>query len=77
LDDVIDVGAERNRLNKEMERAQTELASAEKRLSDSRFLERAPAEIVEGVKRKRDELSLKLKQIEQSLAKLPSEEKTQ
>jgi valyl-tRNA synthetase len=72
LDEVIDVEAERRRLGKELERSQTELASAEKRLSDPRFLDRAPAEIIEGVRKKREEISNRLSQIQQSLAKLAS-----
>jgi len=74
LDDVVDVVAERRRLKKEMDRCFKELGSADNRLGDERFLERAPAEIVEGVKKKRAEIAQRMSQLEQSLAKLSSEE---
>jgi len=77
LDDVIDVAAERQRLEKSMERSLKELVSAEKRLGDERFLEKAPAEIVAGVRKKREEIAQRLKVMEQSLAKLPSEREGQ
>ncbi len=77
LDDVVDIEAERRRLEKERERSLKEIASAEKRLSDQRFLEKAPADIVQGVRRKRAEISQRLKNLEQSLAKLPSEKESQ
>jgi valyl-tRNA synthetase len=73
LDDVVDVEAERRRLAKEIDRCLKEISNAEKRLGDDRFLERAPAEVVEGVKRKRVENGQRLSQLEQSLAKLPGE----
>jgi valyl-tRNA synthetase len=74
LDDVVDFAAERRRLKKEMDRCFKELGSADKRLGDERFLKRAPAEIVEGVKKKRTEIAQRMSQLEQSLAKLPSAE---
>jgi valyl-tRNA synthetase len=72
LEDVIDVGVERRRLTKEKERALKEIANAERRLQDERFLTKAPAEIVEGVRRKLSENTEQVRKIDRSLDKLPS-----
>jgi valyl-tRNA synthetase len=47
LADVVDLGAERNRLRKEIEKAEKEIAFLEGKLARPDFVERAPAEVVE------------------------------
>src|SRR5262249_53567777 len=44
---VVDLGAERNRLRKEIEKAEKEIAFIEGKLGRPDFVERAPAEVVE------------------------------
>ena len=77
LEDVIDVDVERRRLAKERVRALKEIEGAEKRLEDERFLTKAPADIVEGVRCKLRENAQQLKKIERSLEKLPSGKDTE
>jgi valyl-tRNA synthetase len=43
---VVDVAAERNRLVKEIEKAEKEIAFLEGKLARADFVERAPAEVV-------------------------------
>src|SRR3977135_653168 len=47
----IDVAAERERLTKEMEKIDKQLASAQARLGDEQFLSKAPAHVVEGLRK--------------------------
>ena len=63
----IDVAAERERLNKELEKIEKGLASAERQLGNEQFLAKAPAAVVEGLRKQQQELSLVR---EKTLAKL-------
>lgn len=47
LEGVIDIGAERERLDKVLAKAENDVNSLEKRLSNSRYVERAPAHVVQ------------------------------
>jgi valyl-tRNA synthetase len=47
----IDVAAERERLTKELEKIEKQLASAQARLGDEQFLSKAPAHVVEGLRK--------------------------
>jgi valyl-tRNA synthetase len=49
---LIDVGAERARLTKELEKAQREIANLERKLSQASFVEKAPKEVVEENRRR-------------------------
>lgn len=53
---LVDLDAERARLDKEIKGKQKELASLEKKLGNARFVERAPAEVVEKEKQRLVEL---------------------
>ena len=44
---IIDVEAEQARLHKEVERVRKEIAGLEQKLSNQKFVERAPAQVVE------------------------------
>jgi valyl-tRNA synthetase len=63
----IDVAAERERLQKELEKLDKPLASAKARLADPQFLSKAPAHVVEGLRKQVEEQTV-LK--EKTLAKL-------
>jgi valyl-tRNA synthetase len=47
----IDVAAERERLTKELEKIEKQLAGAQARLGDEQFLSKAPAHVVEGLRK--------------------------
>jgi valyl-tRNA synthetase len=47
----IDVAAERERLTKELEKIEKQLAGAQARLDDEQFLSKAPARVVEGLRK--------------------------
>jgi valyl-tRNA synthetase len=51
----IDVAAERERLNKELEKIEKQLASSQARLGDEQFLSKAPAKVVEGLRKQVEE----------------------
>jgi valyl-tRNA synthetase len=67
---MVDLGAERQRLQKEIEQSRAEIAATEARLEDKAFLGKAPAAVVE---REREKLATrrdKLERLRQSLDKL-------
>ncbi|MEM7653386.1 MAG: class I tRNA ligase family protein, partial [Pseudomonadota bacterium] len=51
--DVIDIGQERARLNKELEKHQGEIAAIDKKLSNKNFVDKAPEAVVEEQKTRR------------------------
>ncbi len=63
----IDVAAERERLTKELEKIEKQLASAQARLGDEQFLRKAPSHVVEGLCKQAEELTILREKI---LAKL-------
>jgi valyl-tRNA synthetase len=52
----IDVAAERERLTKELEKLEKEFANNQRQLSNEQFLAKAPAKVVEGLRRREQEL---------------------
>jgi len=54
----IDVAAERERLRKELEKIEKQLASAQARLGDEQFLKKAPAQVVEGLRKQVEEATI-------------------
>ncbi|MGO9404229.1 MAG: valine--tRNA ligase [Terriglobales bacterium] len=54
----IDVAAERERLTKELEKIEKQLASAQARLSDEQFLSKAPPHVVEGLRKQAQEATI-------------------
>ncbi len=52
----IDVAAERERLNKELEKIEKEFANNQRQLSNEQFLAKAPEKVVEGLRRREQEL---------------------
>ena len=66
----IDVAAERERLRKEAARLEGELAKAEAKLGNARFVERAPPAVVEQEKQRREQFTSTLGQVRAQLARL-------
>jgi valyl-tRNA synthetase len=65
----IDVTAERERLRKEETRLDAEIGKAETKLANPKFVERAPAEVVEQEKQRLEKFRSALKDIKAQLAK--------
>ena len=66
----VDVAAERERLTKEMTKLQGELANADRQLGNQQFLAKAPAQVVEGIKRRQGELHTLIEKGKTALSKL-------
>jgi valyl-tRNA synthetase len=69
----IDIPAERERLTKEIAKLEKNILGAEKQLGNEAFLAKAPASIVEGLKKQLAENSLLLEKAKAALAALPPE----
>ena len=54
----IDKAAERERLEKELGKLEGELANARRQLGNQQFLAKAPAKVVEGIKKRAAELEV-------------------
>ena len=67
IEGVVDIEGEKNRLNKEIQKIKKELDRIEKKLQNESFLSKAPKEVVEKEKKKREEFLEKLKKVEDSL----------
>jgi valyl-tRNA synthetase len=52
----IDVAAERDRLTKEFEKLEKEFGNNQRQLSNEQFLAKAPQKVVEGLRRREQEL---------------------
>jgi len=66
----IDVSAERERLSKELAKLTQELTRAKGQLSNQAFLSKAPANVVEGLKKRRNEVELLIEKIKSALDEL-------
>jgi len=64
---MVDVEAERKRLETELEQSQAEVARLEARLKDKDFLSKAPASVIEKERQKRDALTDRLKRLRQQI----------
>ena len=67
---LIDKDAETTRLNKEIEKIQKGLSGLEGRLSNPNFADKAPANVVDQVRKQAEEQKVALAQLEQQLAKI-------
>jgi valyl-tRNA synthetase len=70
---TIDVPAERARLTKDIAKYEKGLSSAERQLGNEKFLAKAPAQVVEGLKKQEAETRMLLEKARIALAALPSE----
>jgi valyl-tRNA synthetase len=66
----IDVAAERERLTKELEKLEKEFANNQRQLSNEQFLAKAPEKIVEGLRRREQELISLIAKIKRQLDEL-------
>ncbi|MGE5385293.1 MAG: valine--tRNA ligase, partial [Betaproteobacteria bacterium] len=66
----IDVGAERERLGKEIEKMEKQIAAAQSKLGNESFVARAPAAVVEQEKKRLADFSATLEKLREQLAKL-------
>ena len=71
MDELVDKKAELARLNKELETAKETIGSNGK-LNNQGFLTKAPAQVVEGVKKDFDTLTERIQLIESSISALQS-----
>ncbi len=66
----IDVVAERDRLRKELERIEKEFANGQRQLTNEQFLAKAPVQVVEGIRRRAEELSVLQEKAQSKLREL-------
>jgi valyl-tRNA synthetase len=70
LKGVIDLAAERARLTKEMQKAEADIARVDAKLGNANFMARAPEEVVEEEKEKRDEALGRRTKVAEALERL-------
>jgi valyl-tRNA synthetase len=66
----VDVAAERERLARELKKLETEFANNQRQLGNENFLNKAPAHVVEGLRRREGELKLLLENARTALKEL-------
>jgi valyl-tRNA synthetase len=69
MSSMVDLDAEKKRLEKEIEQSQSEAGRLDARLNDTNFLSRAPAAVVEKERQKLTTLNDKLARLKQEIAK--------
>jgi len=67
---VIDLDAERTRLAKEMQKAEADIARVDAKLGNENFIARAPEDVIEEEKEKRDEAAARKEKIAEALERL-------
>ena len=70
LKGVIDLAVERARLAKEMQKAEADIARVDAKLGNANFVARAPEEVVEEEKEKREEAAGRKAKIAEALERL-------
>jgi valyl-tRNA synthetase len=70
---TIDIAAERERLTKDIAKYEKGVTAAERQLGNDSFLSKAPAHVVEGLKKQEAETRLLLEKAQAALAALPKE----
>jgi valyl-tRNA synthetase len=69
----VDIAAERKRLTKEQQRLEGEIAKAQGKLANEKFVSRAPAAVIEQEKSRLVSFEALLKEVSEQLSKLPQE----
>jgi valyl-tRNA synthetase len=67
---IVDFAAEKTRLEKEMARVDSDIARIDGKLGNADFVRRAPEEVVEGEREKREEAAQRRAKIKEALARL-------
>jgi len=67
---LVDFAAEQARLGKELEKAASDIARVDAKLSNPKFVANAPEEVVEGEREKREEAELRRQKLDQALQRL-------
>jgi valyl-tRNA synthetase len=70
LQGIIDFAAEKARLEKEMARVKSDIARIDAKLANADFVARAPEEVVDGEREKREEAETRRLKIEEALERL-------
>ena len=70
IDGLIDVDAEKARLQKERDKAEKELKKVCTKLNDANFTERAPKDVVDENKKRREDFKARIEQLDEMLANL-------
>jgi len=70
LTGVIDIAAERARLQKEMAKADADIARVDAKLNSADFISRAPEEVIDGEREKREDAAARRNKIAEALARL-------
>lgn len=73
LTDLVDLAAERERLDKERDRLRTEVERATKKLGNQQFVAKAPADVVESERQKASEYQQRLKSVEERIRALSND----
>ena len=68
--DVLDLGAEQSRLEKEIAKQDAEITRFEKKLANEKFVANAPAEVVEGEREKLGEAQAARARLEEALKRV-------
>ncbi|RKT82868.1 valyl-tRNA synthetase [Saccharopolyspora antimicrobica] len=71
LSGAVDIAAERKRLEKDLAAAEKELTGTDKKLTNPAFLDKAPAEVVEKIKARREAAQTEIDRIKARLDGLP------
>ncbi len=66
----IDVGAERERLQKELERYEKEISNGARQLQNEQFLAKAPKQVIDGIRKRSTELEILKTKAQTALAEL-------
>jgi valyl-tRNA synthetase len=72
LQGVIDLAAERTRLQKELGKVEADIKRVDAKLGNADFMARAPEEVVEGEREKREEAQARQGKIAEALERLAS-----
>ncbi|MHA7872283.1 MAG: valine--tRNA ligase, partial [Hyphococcus sp.] len=70
LGDVIDIDAEKARLEKEVAKATKEIAGIDKKLANKNFVDRAPKEVVEEQHRRKADYEAQLEKLNAAMVRL-------
>jgi valyl-tRNA synthetase len=66
----VDVAAERERLTKELKKLEGQLANAQRQLGNEQFLSKAPANVVDGLRKQEAELKIVVRKVRAALGNL-------